>query len=614
MDSDNFQLIDNRHPIWDVPRYLSIYRRYLGTRIYWIFVFGLMAGLAEGVGILMLLPLLATLGPDSDSGGSQMVLEGLPGVINGLLVSFNLHHSSTGILFAIMVAFLIKGLLVFAAFGFNAYLLGELLRGLKKKLYGQYSEMSYDYYTTKDSGHFVNVINAQVDSAIGSFNCLTQAGIQIISLVIYLTLAYVIAWQIGVLAVIIGLLIVVTFRTMNIYVRKLSRKSVQENGYLTNLLIQSIQAFKYISATNQSARLRCAVDESIETLTSYSVRLGVSAALTRSIREPIAVVIIVTIIIFQLEIFNKSVAPILLAIGLLYRGINVIVSIQTELQKLFSSIGSMELIDQEFSRLSLNREPTGNVSSPFLSKDIQFKGVYFRYENTTTDIIQNLNLIIPAKKSVAFVGGSGVGKTTTADLITLMQQPTKGKILIDGVDTKHLDLESWRSQLGYVSQDTVMFDDSIANNISMWTGDHKKYSETMYRVREAARQAYIADFIESLPEQYETQIGDRGIFLSGGQQQRLFIARELFRKPNLLILDEATSALDSESERAIQESIDTLSGQITMVIIAHRLSSIKNVDQIFVLENGQILEQGSYQDLKDTDGSQFSKLLNLQAT
>ena len=190
---------------------------------------------------------------------------------------------------------------------------------------------------------------------------------------------------------------------MNIYVRKLSRKSVQENGYLTNLLIQSIQAFKYISATNQSARLRCAVDESIETLTSYSVRLGVSAALTRSIREPIAVVIIVTIIIFQLEIFNKSVAPILLAIGLLYRGINVIVSIQTELQKLFSSIGSMELIDQEFSRLSLNREPTGNVSSPFLSKDIQFKGVYFRYENTTTDIIQNLNLIIPETMQLMFL-------------------------------------------------------------------------------------------------------------------------------------------------------------------------------------------------------------------
>ena len=158
-----------------------------------------------------------------------------------------------------------------------------------------------------------------------------------------------------------------------------------------------------------------------------------------------------------------------------------------------------------------------------------------------------------------------------------------------------------------------MFDDSIANNICMWKGDPNRDQALMQRVREAARQAHIAHFIEELPQGYATLVGDRGVRLSGGQRQRLFIARELFRKPNLLILDEATSALDTESERYIQQSIDALRGQITVVMIAHRLSTIRNVDHVFVFDKGRLIEEGSYDRLRDAEDSRFGRLVAMQS-
>ena len=214
---------------------------------------------------------------------------------------------------------------------------------------------------------------------------------------------------------------------------------------------------------------------------------------------------------------------------------------------------------------------------------------------------------------MALVGKSGAGKSTLVDLLTLILKPRQGQILIDDVPGQDIELASWRRQLGYVSQEAVIFDDTIANNIGLWVGDPRRDDTFRRRILEAARQAHIAHFIETLPDGYDTLVGERGLRLSGGQRQRLFIARELFRSPRLLILDEATSALDSESERAIQQSIDELKGRITVVIIAHRLSTIHNVDRVYVLEKGQVVEQGSYWALRNREGSRLGKLIDMQA-
>ena len=187
-----------------------------------------------------------------------------------------------------------------------------------------------------------------------------------------------------------------------------------------------------------------------------------------------------------------------------------------------------------------------------------------------------------------------------------------GRLLIDGHDSKEINKSSWRNKIGYVSQDNLMFDDTIANNITMWRNDINLDNNIDEKIRNAAKQANILNFIDSLPDGFNTIVGDRGILLSGGQKQRIFIARELFRNPSLLILDEATSSLDSESESSIQKSIESLKGKITVIIIAHRLSTIKNVDKIYLIKKGRIVEKGTYEELKNDHKSEFSKLLSYQ--
>ena len=174
-----------------------------------------------------------------------------------------------------------------------------------------------------------------------------------------------------------------------------------------------------------------------------------------------------------------------------------------------------------------------------------------------------------------------------------------------------LNLEDWRSKIGYISQDNVMFDDTIANNICLWSGNIND-DNFMDKIKMAAKKASLHKFIVSLPKGYDTNVGDRGIRLSGGQRQRIFIARELFREPRLLILDEATSALDSKMEAYVQRSIDNLKGKITIIIIAHRLSTISNSDKIFVFDKGKLIEEGSYSNLSTNSSSKFFELLSKQ--
>jgi ABC-type multidrug transport system fused ATPase/permease subunit len=197
----------------------------------------------------------------------------------------------------------------------------------------------------------------------------------------------------------------------------------------------------------------------------------------------------------------------------------------------------------------------------------------------------------------ALVGASGAGKTTLADLIPRFYDPTHGEVLIDGVDLRQFEIDSLRRKLAVVSQDTFIFNTSIRNNIAYGTeGASQAAIET------AARQANALEFIQQMPEGFDTQLGDRGVRLSGGQRQRIAIARALLRDPEILILDEATSALDSVSERLIQKSLEKLSAGRTVIAIAHRLSTIANADKVVVLEQGRIVEQGKYQELLERRG------------
>ena len=594
-------------PIRDIPRYLGTFRAIVGARMYLVFGLAVLAAVAEGLGIVMLLPLLQSL----DGMGTEAAT-GLGAWLGDALDWLGLGGSTLAILLFIAAFFVLKGAFLFLAHGYAAYLQGQLLREIKGRLYDAYMQMRLQHYVSRDTGHFVNVINGQIGGFLKTFKALLTLGKDLIMILVYFGIALAVAWRFGVMAIILGLLLFAAFRWLNIYIRQLSRKNAAEAGVLAKLLIQSLQSFKYLVSTAQVGSLRKETRRSIKRQSGYLIRMGLVQAFTSAVREPLAVAAILIIVMVQILWLDQPLAPIFVSILLFYRGLSGTLSLQKHWQSALSSMGAVEMVRDEFATQAEQRESDGSEPIGPLARSIELRGVRFRYNQSQGDVLAGVSLVIPARTSVALVGESGSGKSTLVDILTLMLRPRAGQVLIDGVPGDTIRLSTWRKQIGFVSQETVVFDDSIANNICMWQGDIQEDPFLFERVREAARQAHIAHVIESLPDGYNTLVGDRGVRMSGGQRQRLFLARELFKRPNLLILDEATSALDSESEQAIQESIDALKGKMTIVIIAHRLATIRNVDKVFVLDKGRIVEEGSYETLRDDEQTRFAQMVALQ--
>jgi len=592
-------------PLIDLLGYVKIFQYYLGAKMYFIFLFSTLASLLEGFGILMLLPLLESIGSiEKSTGATGAFRDFLYNTIDFL----GLPPSVVSVLFLITVIFIFKGVFSFIAFTINAYLIGVLLKNIKVDLFELYTGMSYSYYASKNTGDFINLIAEQPNRAIESFKQLILFGSHLINTVVLITLAFGISFSFGLLAVVAGLLLLVLFLRMNTFVQGLSRINAKENSTLNNWLVQVLHGFKYLVSTNQIKKLKRNIFSSINILTSNQVKSGIAGGFTQAIREPLAVVLIIIIIYFQLIVFQERLEPILVSIALFYRALNSTLAVQSAFQGTFQLIGSMELINEEYQNQYQNQVDKGDTKINDFKKAIIFKNASFRYPKSKSDCLKDLELKISANSTIGIVGESGSGKTTLVDLIALLHPLKMGSITIDGISSDKIEKESWRNQIGYISQDTVIFDDTIANNITMWANTGEVDQE---EIRAVAKQANLLDFIESLPDGFQTRVGDRGIQLSGGQKQRIFIARELFRKTALLILDEATSSLDSKAEKNIQKSIENIQGKLTLIIIAHRISTLKNVDTIFVIEKGTIVQTGTYNELKEKSNA-FQTLISHQ--
>jgi len=256
--------------------------------------------------------------------------------------------------------------------------------------------------------------------------------------------------------------------------------------------------------------------------------------------------------------------------------------------------------------IAKQQERYGKQPLARFQKGIKIQGLDFRYGDKV--ILKDIHLKLEAKKTYAFVGESGSGKTTLVNLIAGLMPPDKGQILIDGQEIRDLDIRTYQSRIGYITQEPVIFNDSIFNNVTFWAVPS---AANLKRFWEALEKAAIADFVKSLEGQEQALLGNNGINLSGGQRQRLSIARELYKEIDILVMDEATSALDSETEKAIQDNIDQLKGQYTILIVAHRLSTIRNADEVVLMSQGRVEEKGNFEKLIQDSGS-FKKMVELQ--
>ena len=592
----------------DIIRYFNVFRKHLGYRLYIVFVLTGLAALTEAFGISLVLPLIEMVDANLVEGEVSSITLKLQSFLNFI----GIGESMVAVLIFIGAVFLLKGAIKFIEGAYKAVLKANFQREIKKKIFDYYSNMSYNYYCEHNTGHFINIIGGQVGKLIRSFESFKKFLSEIIITISFLGVAFLISWRFASMAAVSGVIILLLFRRLNAYAKKLSIKTAKEQGYLNKFLVQTLHAWKYVISTNQMARLEKSVFKSIFRLSRYMRNQGIAKGFTLALKEPVSIILILSIIIIQITLFDAPLAPIFVSLILIHRAMGHVMTIQSDWQTTMNTIGSLEMVEKEIDKVSKNQEISGTIMLRPLNDSIRLENVSFAYNIKDGDVLKNIDLIIRANTTVAFVGESGTGKSTLVDMLTLLLKPRQGIVYIDGVPNDQIELTSWRSQIGYVSQDTVVFDDTVANNICMWQGDYSNDDTIKHEIELAAERSYATGFIKQLPKGFNTVIGDRGIRLSGGQKQRLFIARELFKKPRFLILDEATSALDSESERFIQESIDNLKGNTTVAIIAHRLSTIKNVDLIYVLDKGRIVEYGTYEELI-ASGQNFNKMVELQS-
>lgn len=476
----------------------------------------------------------------------------------------------------------------------------NLVDGLRKRLFEQFQALRLSYFSTTRSGELINSLTTESKQLERSFDITAVLLARGSTLLAYVVSILLISWQLTIVSLMLFSLLAVGLSTLIGKVREVSFERSKANGSFVATAIEFISGIRTVQAfaTQEFERQRfyAASNQIVKT----TKKIASASALVVPLSEGIAITILVGMLVIAFAIFipNGQLQPasLLTFLFVLFRLMPIVRQVNNSRVKLSEFHGSLSNLRDLLRREDKPYLQNGTVQFPGLTQGIEFVAVDFGYQPDTL-VLKNINLTIQKGKTTALVGGSGAGKTTLADLIPRFYDPTRGMIRIDGIDLAEYDINSVRRKMAIVSQDTFIFNTSVSNNIAYGTQETDEKA-----IREAARLANALEFIQEMPEGFDTVLGERGVRLSGGQRQRLAIARALLHNPDILILDEATSALDSVSERLIQESLEQLSVGRTVIAIAHRLSTIAEADKVVVLEQGQIVEQGTYQELLAQQG------------
>jgi subfamily B ATP-binding cassette protein MsbA len=468
-----------------------------------------------------------------------------------------------------------------------------LLLNIQPKSAEDLLSADYQYFLSQNPGALNNIIIQQTNQVAQSFKFYGTIIVNTLFACMYTALPFIMNPTMAAIMVIVGLPFVFLIRKINRKTRQLSVESVDEYSDLYNLLLQTLNNFKYLKSTFTHPPVVSKIRHRSDMLGANMRSLALWGSLSSYGITPFMVMIISILIFWQVAFMKTPVLDAVAVLAFLYAASQKLITIPTSWQKFLGSYGALESYLRYNDEVLKRREKLdGKRAAPDFGKPMRFENVSFKYDAAETEALSNLSFEIKPNTSVAFAGGSGAGKSTVINLICGLLTPTAGKITLGGADLRDTDLEKLRGGTGYVTQEPVIFNDTVKNNISLWSPDAGEK-----RVAEAARMARADEFIQKMPDGYESMLGEHGINISGGQRQRISIARELYRNTPVIILDEATSSLDSETEQFIQESINEFSGQKTVVIVAHRLATIKNCDVIYVLDKGRVAESGSYDGL-----------------
>jgi subfamily B ATP-binding cassette protein MsbA len=504
--------------------------------------------------------------------------------------------------------FAIRGASTFASSYLMSYVSTRILNELRRRMFASMLNLPIDFYNTHTVGKVINSIMFEVQQIIEMvtkvFTSIVRSSLTVLGLLAWLLY---LNWALTLVTLVLLPVLTIVVRTTGKRLKKLNRDSLAVNAELTQVIEETTRAQQVIKIFGGQHYEKARFEERAEQLRRYSMRMTTTFSATVPITQVItaaAVALVIVMALFQSEQGQ-------ITVGGFVSFITAMLMLLTPLKQLAEVNGplqrGMAAAEEVFLLIDKTPERTGGKPLAGRSKGrIEFKDVSFAYPGHQELALQHINLRIAPGQTVAFVGMSGGGKSTLVSLLPGFYSASSGQILLDGQNIDDIALTSLRSQIAMVSQQVVLFDDTLAANIAY--GDA---APDRQRVEAAAAAAFLSDVIDGLPDGLETRLGDNGSRLSGGQRQRVAIARAIYKDAPILILDEATSALDTEAERAVQAALEHLMQGKTTLVIAHRLSTIERADRIVVLSHGKIMETGSHQQLLDADGA-YANLHRLQ--
>lgn len=567
-----------------------------------IIILGILTSLSEGLGISLFIPFLQSLEPGNSQSTSGTFLGT---ILNQLFSDIPASNRLLIIPLSIFGCVLLKNLLAYSSSLLSVWLYWGIGSKLVSKLFQQILSVSYSFLDSKQSGKLLNTLHTESWRTCDAILLLINIIINFCTVLVFVVFLMLTSWQLTFLVAVALLLISLVIQQVTRKTKKLGRQAVQANDRLAHRMLEGFYGMRVIRAFGQEVYEHKRFEELTNQVSLAAMKLAKLYTISGPLSEVLSVALLVCIMIIALQ--NKANLPTLLTfIFMLYR-------LQPSVRKLDSDrvnlIGLLASVEDVMSLLEIPEGQyirSGNIYCHGFKRSLTFKSVGFRYNPTDKPALKEVSFSIPQGKTTAIVGPSGAGKSTIIGLICRFYDVTQGEIYVDDYPLRELDLASWRNHIAIVSQDVYVFNTTVRENIA-----YGRLDATEAEVINAAKQANAHEFITKLSEGYDTILGDRGVRLSGGQRQRIALARAIICDPQIFILDEATNALDSVSESLIQEAINTFGKNRTVIIIAHRLSTIEQADKILVLQEGQVIEQGNFQQLLQFNGL-FYQLYHLQ--
>ncbi len=510
----------------------------------------------------------------------------------------------------VMAIFLVRAIASYINDYMTNWLSGSVVEKMRRIMFERLLKLPVDYYDNNNSGRIMSRILFDVSQITDAgFNIITVTFKDGVTVIALLGLLFYTDWQLTLFCFVTLPFVLILVRVLAHRLRKLSYHNQQQYGEMTQIITETVQGQKVVKLFGGADYEEGRFSKSVASIKINNVKQAATSSLNSGVSQFLVACALGMILYFAASKSKSSnftagdFVSFITAMIMVFAPIKRITSVTQSLQKGLTAAESVfEFLDNHE---ELNE---GTIKLDEIKNSIKLKNVVFRYSTSERNIIDDVSLEVNVGKTVALVGSSGSGKTTIANLIPRFYNINSGEILIDGVNLVDIEINSLREKIALVSQDVVLFNDSVYNNIAYGL---RSDSITYNKVVEAAQLANAIEFIEQLPNGFDTMIGENGTRLSGGQKQRLAIARAILKNAPLLILDEATSALDNQSEKLVQEALDRLMKQRTTIVIAHRLSTVLHADKIVVMERGNIVEEGRHDELLAKGGA-YASLYNVQ--